>query len=209
MHLSRKRQRIVSALRKICRQEGVTLKILKGKTALAEGAECGGYFYGEKRLLVIAANPDEFYFFAVLFHEFGHFMQWRDYHRGRNTNRAKLWAAHSGSPNMLTSRTKYERKLGWLTTLAIETDAERTSIYLLKKYKIGAPSDRLTLIRTAALYLYCHRLMFEKRRWFKDNRPLNSWLADEKLAATLPATLRGVNFTRIPKKVRRLILPLF
>jgi hypothetical protein len=210
MKLSRKGTRILNTIRRDCLAFGIRIQIRKGFTVRCEGDECSGYFDPISKIIRVASKADEVTFFSVLLHEYAHFIQWRDSTLGRDTHPARVWSDYSDVPHM---RSKGPRKTRWRAykaLLALELNAELSSFKQLTKHKLGTPGQRHGQLKYAALYLYCHRLMFDKRRWFKEGSgDLGQWLMIPGVWDALPNTLSRINFTKIPPKLRKLIEPLF
>jgi hypothetical protein len=211
--LSPQGRKLVTQIRKECREYGVRIFIAKREYVLSDGDKCSGYFDSDGLAIAVGTFKDETTFLAVLCHEYGHFCQWRDVQLGRKNKAAQAWRAYQACPYMWGgSLSKPERWKVYKSLLTIETDAERVAHKMLKAHNIGTAVERLRSIKSGALYLYCHRLMHDEQRWFKgtNTSPLSSWLTtNPTLWGNLPDKINGVNFTKLSRKLRFILKPLF
>lgn len=193
------------------RAHGVRLRVYKSPVIRADGDECSGYFCPVRRVVAVSGRRSEAEFLTILFHEYIHFCQWRDHLLGRRTRRARAWR-NSSNADALGAKglTHDERYASYRALLELERQAEVGAMRWLEHGGYGTPLERERLRKAAALYLYSHRLMFEKRRWFKEGKgDLFDWLDNPQIWALTPTKLRGVDFNRIPRKLKKLLLPLF
>ncbi len=190
---------------------GVRLRIYKSPTLKSDGDECSGYFDSTRRMVALATMSSEAEFMALLCHEYMHFKQWRDYLLGRNTRLARAWRNSLNTESMgAKGLSKKERYEAYRALLELERQAEVGSSRYLTAGEFGSELERERLRKAAALYLYTHRLMYEKQRWFnKGEGNLFDWLADPRVWVATPSHLRGVDFNRIPGKLKKLLLALF
>ena len=209
--LSLKARQIIKRIRGELKAYGIRLRFHKGCTIKADGDDCSGYFDPVKLVLALANKDDEAKFMAVLYHEHIHFQQWLAFVLGRRNKLARAWRRSLETDAMgAKGLSRSERYEAYRALLELERQAEVGAIRHLEEAEIGTIEDRERLAKEAAIYLYCHRLMYEKRRWFKEGAlPLAEWLNDPEIWRECPSKLRGINFNRIPPKLKKLLLRLF
>jgi hypothetical protein len=209
--LSKAARTQVKRIRQEMKAFGIRLRVFKSAVIRADGDECSGYFDPERMMVAIGSKESEAEFMAVLCHEFTHFLQWRDHLVGRNTRHARAWRNNINTEGLgdkgLSRRERYD---SYRALLELERQAEVGAWRAVEQGAYGTELERERLVKAAALYLYCHRLMYEKRRWFREGKgDLFEWLEDPRIWAATPTTLRGVDFNRIPRPLRALLKPLF
>lgn len=157
---------------------------------------------------MISSKRDPVLFLSILCHEYGHFLQWRAAcFEGSTSARGREWVEYVEAPHLLRGKGGWQ---SYKALLACERGAELIACEMMNRWGIGTPAERLAYTKSAAVYLYCHRLMYDKRRWFKDGSgDLANWVKDPAIWDALPNTLRGVDFVRIPKNLRKLLLTRF
>jgi hypothetical protein len=193
------------------KQAGVRLRIYKSPVIRADGDECSGYFDPQKRVVAVGGKRSEAEFLAILTHEYTHFLQWRAALTGSSSRYAKAWRNSTRAEALGAKGLSYhERYHAYRALLELERQAEVGAMRWLESGGYGTAVERERLRKAAALYLYTHRLMFEKRRWFREGKgDLFEWLEDVNIWNATPSKLRGVDFNRIPPKLKKLLLRLF
>lgn len=209
--LSPKGRSLVKRIRAEMKAMGVRLRVYKSPVIRADGDECSGYFDPARRVVAVAGKRSEVEFLAILAHEYTHFLQWQAALLGRASRPARAWRnSERADPLGGADLTRPERYAAYRALLELERQAEVGMLRLIEEGGYGSPYERERLGKAAALYLYTHRLMFEKRRWFRKGKgDLFEWLEDVNIWNETPSSLRGVNFNRIPTKLKRLLLKLF
>jgi hypothetical protein len=209
--LSPKARTLIKRIRAELKAYGVRLRVYKSHVIRADGDECSGYFDPAKKVIGVGSRASEADFMVILLHEYVHFQQWAHHHSGRRSRLARAWKASMGHHPMGTKGlSKAERYTAYRALLELERQAEVGAQRYMDAFGFGDEKERLIIRKAAALYLYSHRLMFEKQRWFREgNGDLYKWLEDVNIWNATPTTLRGVDFNRIPPKLKKLLLRLF
>jgi hypothetical protein len=209
--LSPKARQVIKRIRGELRAYGIRLRLHKSAVIRADGDECSGYFDPGKKVVAVANKATEAELLGVLFHEYIHFLQWSHHLTGRRTRLARAWhnnvTTEALAAKGLSRRERYE---AYRALLELERQAEVGMMRMLVDGGFIDEPTRVVMTKAAALYLYSHRLMYEKRRWFREgNGDLHEWLKDQRIWDLTPSSLRGLDGNRIPRALRRLLLRLF
>lgn len=158
--MSKANEILIDVIRK-CGRLGVSVLVSDDKQVDCDGVWTSGWFDAEGQpKLAIAVGVDEYHWLGVLLHEYGHVQQW--------VEQSDLWRAvdaHTTTMHdWLDGKSCKNIAKVMAETQALEADAERRAVRLIKEY--GADIDLDKYCRQANAYLHFHNVLLETRKWF-------------------------------------------
>lgn len=150
-------------------KHNITTIFLKQKNVLLGNIECSGYFDDEKRLIAVAMDHPEDFWFSILIHEYMHMKQWIE--------NSPLWIDMDGADDDMDewlggkdfSPEELARMIN--SVQAIEADCERRSLDFIKEHNI-TQIDPIEYAKKANSYVYFYCLIAERRKFYdSDKKP--------------------------------------
>jgi hypothetical protein len=196
MKTSKASKDFLKYVRKICKDNGVTLKFGKGRLVKMQpfNFKVAGYFDEEEKLLHCGRGLNESDFLSTLVHEFAHVLQWID---GDTTYKNCDHEKYGSVQNLVCQWIKDEvsirdRELINYTKkmIACELNAERRAVKLIKKFDLPIDIKRYSEHASATLYTYWMTL--KTKKW--------DFKIGAKQRAASGHSLRR-SFNSLPKKV--------
>jgi len=155
-------------VRKTCKDNGVNVKIGRGRLVKMEpfNFKVAGYFDEDARLLHCGVGLNESEFLSTLVHEFAHVLQWIDGDSTyKNCDHEKYGSVQNAVCQWIKDEVSVKNKHLILYTkkmIACELNAERRAVKLIKQFDLPIDIKRYSEHASATLYTYWMTLKTKK-----------------------------------------------
>jgi hypothetical protein len=183
----------VNSVKRQCRDYKVDLVLSPSRKVVVTDdfeTECGGYFDGDNRDLVVACGKPFEKWVEILVHESSHMDQWKSDDRWDKwgVSCSSMWAWLSGEKIM--NRTQVSKMLDDM--IELEKDCEMRAVEKIKKW--GLPINVGKYIQRANIYLYSYGMMHKLKKFPTDI------YSDNKLVAMASSTFKK-NYKKVPEDI--------
>lgn len=191
----------VNSVKRQCRDYKVDLVLSPSRKVVVTDdfeTECGGYFDGDNRDLVVACGKPFDKWIEILVHESSHMDQWKSDDRWDKwgVSCSNMWAWLSKEKIM--NKTQVSKMLDDM--IELEKDCEMRSVEKIKKW--GLPINIPKYIQRANIYLYSYGMMNRLQQFPTDI------YSDEKLVAMASTTFKK-SYNKVPDNIAQHMLRFF